>query len=68
MLQASYEEFDYLDWLDEIRNDVTKMLPTGIKVLAVVVKGPKPAKLLQIQTYSTLYGLDSIKHENCCAD
>lgn len=48
MLQASYQEFDYLDWLDEIRNDVTKMLPTGIKVLAVVVKGPKPAKLLQI--------------------
>jgi hypothetical protein len=54
MLQASYEEFDYLDWLDEIKHDVTKMLPTGIQVLAIVVKSPKPSKPIQIQTYCTL--------------
>lgn len=41
MLRASYPEFDYLDWLDEIKIDVAKMLPTGISVLALVIKGPK---------------------------
>jgi hypothetical protein len=30
MISSQYEGFGYTDWLDEVNNEVTKMLPTGL--------------------------------------
>jgi hypothetical protein len=66
MLKMRYEEFDYLDWLDEIKIDVGRMLPTGLEILAVVIKGPKPQKTKGIESTTTLWGLDSLKEDKNC--
>jgi hypothetical protein len=39
MLATRYDSFSYRDWLEEFLETVSSMLPTGLKLIAVFVKG-----------------------------
>ncbi len=39
MLATLYDSFSYRDWLEEFLETVSSMLPTGLTLIAVFVKG-----------------------------
>jgi|LauGreDrversion4_2_1035121.scaffolds.fasta_scaffold3283908_1 hypothetical protein len=42
MLNAKYESYSFRDWIEEFVDTIKMMLPTGLAVVAFLLKGSNP--------------------------